>query len=58
LLDHGGKISHEQAARKAEAEYQKFRALEAAKPSPVEKDFEAAIKKLKELKPGKGKKKA
>ena len=58
LLDHAGKISHEQAAQKAEAEYEKFRKLEDAKPSPVEKDFEAAVKKLKQLKPGKGKKKA
>jgi hypothetical protein len=29
--------------------------LEDAKPSPVEKDFEAAVKKLKQLKPGKKK---
>jgi hypothetical protein len=57
LLDHAGKISHEQALRKAEAEYEKFRALEDAKPSPVEIEFEAAVKKLKPLKPVKGKKK-
>jgi hypothetical protein len=53
LLDHTGKISHEQAARKAEVEYEKFRLLEDARPSPVEKDFEATLKKLKQLKPGK-----
>ncbi len=57
LLDHAGKISAEAARAKAEAEYEKFRALEAAKPSPVEIDFEAAVKKLKPLKPAKGKKK-
>jgi hypothetical protein len=57
LLDHAGKISHEQALRKAEAEYEKLRALEAAKPSPVEIDFEAAVKQLKPLKPARGKKK-
>ncbi len=46
LLDHAGKISHEQALRKAEAEYEKFRVLEADKPSRVERDFAEAIKKL------------
>jgi len=55
LLDHAGKISHEAAVTKAELEFSKFRALEDTKPSPVEKDFEAAVKKLKQLKPGKKK---
>ena len=55
LLDHAGKISNEQALAKAEAEYEKFRALENSKPSPVEKDFEEAIKHL--PKPVKGRKK-
>ncbi len=57
ILTHAGKISHEAAVTKAELEFTKFRALEDAKPSPVEKDFEAAVKKLKQLKPAKGKKK-
>jgi hypothetical protein len=57
ILTHAGRISHEMALAKAEAEYDKFRALEAAKPSPAEIDFEAAVKKLKPLKPAKGKKK-
>ncbi len=57
LLDHAGTISHEQAVKKAELEFSKFRVLEDAKPSPVEKDFEATVKKLKQLKPAKGKKK-
>jgi hypothetical protein len=57
LLDHAGAISHEQAVKKAELEFSKFRVLEDAKPNPVEKDFEAAVKKLKQLKPAKGKKK-
>ena len=55
LLDHAGKISHDAAVAKAELEFSKFRVLEDAKPSPVEKDFEAAVKKLKQLKPGKKK---
>jgi hypothetical protein len=57
LLDHAGKISHDAAVKKAELEFSKFRALEDAKPSPVENDFEATVKKLKQLKPAKGKKK-
>ena len=43
------------ALAKAEAEYEKFRALENARPSPVEIHFEEAIKKL--PKPVKGGKK-
>jgi hypothetical protein len=57
LLDHAGKISHEQAVAKAELEFSKFRAIEDAKPSPVDKAFEAAVKKLKPLPPGKKPKK-
>ncbi len=49
LLDHAGKVSHEAALAKAEAEYEKFRRLEDAKPSPVEKDFQEAIEKVKQL---------
>jgi hypothetical protein len=57
LLDHAGKISHEQAVRKAELEFSKFRAIEDAKPSAVEKAFEEAVKKLKPLPPAKKPKK-
>ena len=39
ILTHAGKISHETAAAKAELEFSKFRALEDAKPSAVEKSF-------------------
>jgi len=56
ILTHAGKISHETAQAKAEAEFEKFRAVEAAKPNPVEIDFDKAVKKLKQLKPGKKKK--
>lgn len=55
ILTHAGKISHEAAAAKAELEFSKFRALENAEPSPVEKDFEAAVKKLKPAKSAKKK---
>jgi hypothetical protein len=50
LLDHAGKVSHEAALAKAEAEYERFRALEDAKPSPVEKHFQEAIEQVKQLK--------
>jgi hypothetical protein len=46
ILFHAGSISHEAAQAKAELEYQKFRALKAGEPRPVDKDFDAAVKKL------------
>jgi hypothetical protein len=49
ILTHAGKVSHDKAIGKAEREYAKFRVLEDAQPSPVEVDFEAAVKKVKEL---------
>jgi hypothetical protein len=47
ILTHAGKVSHEVAAAKAAAEYEKFRVIEDARPSAVQKDFEEAVKKLK-----------
>lgn len=49
ILKHAGKISHEQAARKAEFEFEKFHRAQLAKPSQVEKDFDAAVKELNKL---------
>jgi len=49
ILDHAGKVSQENARLKAEAEYDKFRAFTAAEPGPVERHFERALKKLKQL---------
>ena len=49
ILTHAGQVSHEKAIGKAEQEYAKFRVLEDAQPTPVEVDFEAAVKKVKEL---------
>jgi hypothetical protein len=46
ILTHAGRISHEQALRKAEREFEKYRVLEIAQPSQVEKDFDEAVKKL------------
>ncbi|MBI3853026.1 MAG: virulence RhuM family protein [Verrucomicrobia bacterium] len=56
LLDHSGKISNEEAVKKAQMEYAKFRAIEDTKPTAVDKAFEEAAKKLKP--PGKRRKKA
>ncbi len=46
LLTHAGKISHEQALTRAQLEYEKHRTMQINLPSPVEEDFENAIKKL------------
>ena len=46
LLDHAGRISHQDALAKAEREYEEFRAAQVSLPSRVEQDFEAAIKAL------------
>jgi hypothetical protein len=59
ILKHAGKISHEQAMQKAELEFEKIHRAQLAAPSQVEKDFEAAIEKLKKLpEPSRKKKKS
>jgi hypothetical protein len=59
LLEHAGKVTHEAALAKAEAEYEKYRALEDAKPSPVEVSFDEAVQKTKQIEAGKrGRKKS
>ena len=57
LLGHAGQVSHEAALAKAEAEYEKFRALEDAKPSPLEVAFNEAIQKAKQIEAGKRRRK-
>jgi hypothetical protein len=46
ILQHAGKISHEEALQKAELEFEKYRASQLAQTSRVERDFEEAVKKL------------
>jgi hypothetical protein len=53
ILTHVGTVSHEEAVRKAELEFEKYRQQQLAMPSPVEKDFEAAVKKLPKPRPKK-----
>lgn len=60
ILTHAGKISHEMARLKAETEYEKFRAAQAALPQPVDQHFAEAIEELKKIegkvtRPGRGK---
>lgn len=49
LLTHAGAASHDTAVAKGQAEYDKFRALEDAKPQPVDAHFEEAIEQTKKL---------
>jgi hypothetical protein len=49
LLTHAGTVSHDTALAKAQAEYDKFRVLEDAKPQPVDAHFEEAIEQTKKL---------
>ena len=46
ILAHPGTVSHEDAIRKAELEFEKYRRRQLAETSQVEKDFENAVKKL------------
>jgi hypothetical protein len=46
ILTHAGRISHDAAQSKAEREYDRYKALAATRPRPVDADFEAAIKAL------------
>jgi hypothetical protein len=43
LLTHAGAISHDAALAKAQAEYEKYRAIEDSKPQPVDVHLEEAI---------------
>lgn len=49
MLSHTGRVSHEQAMLKAEAEFERFHRAQLAEPSQVEKDFEKAVKDLRQL---------
>jgi hypothetical protein len=49
ILQHAGKVSHEQAVQKAELEFEKFHRPQLALPSQVEQDFDAAVKELQKL---------
>ena len=52
ILTHAGNVSHEAALARAEAEFEKFRCIKDAKPSPVEQHFIEAIEQVKQLEKG------
>ena len=49
LLTHAGRITHDSALQKAHAEYEKFRSMQLAQPTDVEKHFLEAEQKLKQI---------
>ena len=49
ILDHAGKVTHDEAVAKAELEYERFAAARLALPSPVERHFEEAARDVKQL---------
>ena len=49
ILTHAGKISHEAALEKAEAEFGKFHAAQDALPQPVDQQFEQTLQELKQI---------
>ena len=49
ILTHAGSISHEVAVEKAELEYDKFKAAQAALPRPVDADFEQVARQVLKL---------
>lgn len=51
LLDHGGTISAEGAKAKAEREYDRYKALQDAKPRPIDAAFEATAKRIEKSTP-------
>ena len=50
LLTHAGKVSHENAVRKAELEYDKYRTNQDLLSQPVDQDFEQAARQIEKLK--------
>jgi hypothetical protein len=49
ILQHAGKIRHEEAIEKARVEYEKYRQIQLNAPSPVEGHFEKANREIKQL---------
>lgn len=49
ILTHAGSISHDDAVAKAELEYTRYAEAQRALPSPAEKDFDDAIREVKQL---------
>jgi hypothetical protein len=56
ILTHAGQVSHDAALSHAEGEYEKWQQQTLAEPTQVEKDFDAAVAKIKKLKTSRKKK--
>ncbi len=54
ILEHAGRISHDVAVARAEAEYERFSALRATLPSPVERDFDESVRVVKQIESRRG----
>ena len=52
ILTHAGKVSHEAALARAEAEFETFRRIENARPAAVERHFVEAIEQVEQLQKG------
>lgn len=50
ILAHAGKISHDDALKKAELEYQKFQIKQDLLPQPIDQDFERVAKEIAKIK--------
>ncbi len=49
ILEHAGKISHEQAVEKANIEFERYRQAQAAFPQPVDQHFQKSLDELKQI---------
>jgi len=49
ILEHAGRITHEQAKQKAEAAFETYRRQQAELPQPVDRHFEQSLKELKQI---------
>jgi hypothetical protein len=49
ILQHAGKVSHDEAVAKAELEYNRFAVAHFSEPTPVEKHFQEAERQVKQL---------
>jgi hypothetical protein len=57
LLTHAGTVSHDAALARAQAEFEKFQALEDARPRPVDLHFEDALEQARQIESAKAKRK-
>lgn len=55
-LTHAGSVSHDAAVAKARSEFEKFRAIEDAKPRAVDVDFAKAVAQAKQIAAGRPRK--